>query len=168
MGAQYSLNFPSLARRLRLPVLEFQEKAADRIGHGVFPPVKAGRLHALEAKGFGLSAGVMAAGTEKAYFGSLEFGPGNEPFEAFLKKLPGVIIIREPGPGKADGPQNLAFPAGGIFPEFLKNLRNPAGRIILGIEKIQIYRNKKIRGSISGPGRPELVQIDAGGVLYSP
>jgi hypothetical protein len=154
--------------RFCLPVLEFQEEAADRIGGGVFLPVKAGRLAALGAKSFGLPAGVMAAGTEKAYFGSLKFGAGDEPSEAFFKKLPGVIIIREPGPGNADGPQNPAFPSGGIFPECFKNLRNPSGRIILGIKEIQVYRNKKISGNIFGPGKPELVQVDAGGVLYSP
>jgi hypothetical protein len=76
----------------------------------------------------------MATGTEKAYFGNLEFGMGDEPPEALFKKLPGIAVIGEPGPGKAEGPENLACPAGGIFPEFLKNLRNQAGRIILGEE----------------------------------
>jgi hypothetical protein len=108
----------------------------------------------------------MAAGTEKAYFGSLEFGVEDEPSEALLKKFPGVVVIGEPGPGKADSPQDAALPAQGIFPKFFKDLRDQAGRVVFGIEKIQIYRNKKI--PIPRPGEGEFVQVDAGGIPHAP
>jgi hypothetical protein len=77
----------------------------------------------------------MVAETEKTYFGSLKFGVKDKPPETLFKKLPGVLIIGEPGTGKTESPQDPALPVQGIFPEFLKNPRNVAGCIILGIEK---------------------------------